>query len=226
MKENFSLIDFVDSTGEALFYQKDIPVSQAKVIPQVIALQGKPGSYSGMFALSSADKEKEFRLFTGEAIKSNAAKMHILGEETCRILRLLGLSDPEAAAAYNQAIGNMSVRIHEADINTATQTGIYCCGTCSCAFWRNLAAGSFDHQEERLVHGLQELTKCRIGGGKWRRFPFYYTLLTLNEINLPAAKAEIAYALPTIEKLLRRHNTKSSFEKRRIDLLERIINSM
>lgn len=226
MTKGFSLIDFIDRAEETLFYRRNIPNRLMNSLPQVVALQGQPGSYAGMFALAPSDRNKEFRTFTGEAIKSNAARLHIAGEETCRILRLMGTAIPETAAAYHRAIENMSVRIFETDKNMGTKTGIYCCGTCSCAFWRNLAAGSFDHQEERLGHGLQDLKQCRIGRGRWRRFPFYYTLLALSEIDHPAAHAEIAYALPLIERLVQCQDTASTFGRRREDLLARILSEV
>ena len=113
MENKFSLIDFVDCANEALFYQRKFPDSLIKDLPEVITLQGKPGAYAGMFALPSGDHDKEFRTFTGEVVKSNAARRHILGEETCRIL---GLLDEQAAAASSkQALDNISVRIHETD---------------------------------------------------------------------------------------------------------------
>lgn len=219
MSNQFSLIDFVDRTGESLFYGRPLDVSDAQ-LAAVAALQGKPGAYAGMFALPEADRGREFRTFTGEKITTNAGKMHVIGEETCRILRLL---EEDSAAAAN-AVAGMRERILQADAREGGLTGTYCCGTCSCAFWRNLA-GCFDHPEERLESGMLTLRGSRDGKGRWGRFPFYYTLLALSEIPRPIAQAELEYALPGLEKMLKRKESDepSTYSRRRRDLVERIV---
>jgi len=220
MPEAFSLIDFVDRAGERLFYGRPLDVSGPQ-LAAVAALQGKPGAYAGMFALPEADRGREFHTFTGEKITTNGGKMHVIGEETCRILRLLG----EDSAAADRAVAGMLERIREADAREGGLTGTYCCGTCSCAFWRNLAGGCFDHTEERLESGMLTLRGSRDGKGRWGRFPFYYTLLALSEIPRPIARAELEYALPGLEKMLKRKESgePSSYSRRRRDLIERIV---
>lgn len=220
MSEAFSLIDFVDRAGERLFYGRPLDVS-ATQLAAVAALQGKPGAYAGMFALPEADRGREFHTFTGEKITTNAGKMHVIGEETCRILRLLDGS----SAVLDRAVAGMRERILQADTREGGLTGTFCCGTCSCAFWRNLAGGCFDHPEERLELGMRMLRSSRDGKGRWGRFPFYYTLLALSEMPRPIARAELEYALPGLEKMLQRneHGEPSSYSRRRRDLVERIV---
>jgi hypothetical protein len=220
MSEPFSLIDFVDRVGERLFYDRPPEVSGPQ-LAAVAALQGKPGAYAGMFALPEADRGREFRIFTGERITTNAGKIHVIGEETCRILRLLDGS----SAVADRALAGMRERIREADEREGGLTGTYCCGTCSCAFWRNLAQGCFDRQEERLELGMRTLRSSRDGKGRWGRFPFYYTLLALSEMPRPIARAEIEYALPGLEKMLKRKESgePSAYFIRRRDLSERIV---
>lgn len=220
MPEAFSLIDFIDRAGERLFDRRPFDVSDPQ-LAAVAALQGKPGSYAGMFALPEADRGREFRTFTGERITTNAGKMHVIGEETCRILRLLDGS----SAVADRALAGMLERIREADAREGGLTGTYCCGTCSCAFWRNLAGGCFDHPEARLESGMRTLRSSRDGKGRWGRFPFYYTLLALNEIPRPIARAELEYALPGLEKMLKLNESgePSVFVRRRRKLVERIL---
>ena len=43
------------------------------------------------------------------------------------------------------------------------------------------------------------LKKCRKGESQWRVFPFWYTLLALVEMDLPAAVAEMRYVAPRCE---------------------------
>ena len=91
--EPFSLIDFIDRTGERLFYGRPVDVSGPQ-LAAVAALQGKPGAYAGMFALPEADRGREFRTFTGETITTNGGKMHVIGEETCVAATLSHASSP------------------------------------------------------------------------------------------------------------------------------------
>jgi len=220
MPEAFSLIDFIDRAGERLFDRRPFDVSDPQ-LAAVAALQGKPGAYAGMFALPEADRGREFRTFTGERITTNAGKMHVIGEETCRILRLLG----GRSAVADRALAGMLERIREADAKQGVLIGTYCCGTCSCAFWRNLAGGCFDHPEERLEAGMRTLRGSRDGKGRWGRFPFYYTLLALSEIPRPIARAELEYALPGLENILKRDESgePSAYSIRRRKLVERIL---
>lgn len=219
MTEAFSLIDFIDRAGERLFDRRPLDVSDPQ-LAAVAALQGKPGAYVGMFALPEADRGREFRTFTGERITTNAGKMHVIGEETCRILRLLG-----GSPAADRALAGMLERIRETDAREGGLTGTYCCGTCSCAFWRTLAVGCFDHPEERQESGMRTLRSCRDGKGRWGRFPFYYTLLALSEIPRPIARAELEYALPGLEKILKRNESGEppAYSIRRRKLVERIL---
>lgn len=101
--------------------------------------------------------------------------------------------------------------------------GRYCCGTCSAAFWRSLAVGGLEHAERRLARGMKELRGARLGDGKWRTFPFWYTLLALSEIALPAAVGEMRYAAPVCERYLARPGTRDAFARRRRAVAERVL---
>jgi hypothetical protein len=89
--------------------------------------------------------------------------------------------------------------------------------------WRHLAAGGLDKQEERLLEGLKELKTLRDGKGRWRRFPFYYTLLTLIEIDSPLAREEIRYASKVCERYLKRSHQDDKISRRRNDLIKRAL---
>jgi hypothetical protein len=60
--------------------------------------------------------------------------------------------------------------------------------------------GNFDQKEDHLKKGLQLIKNQRSGDGKWHRFPFYYTIYTLLDIDLEQALAELRYARPLLEK--------------------------
>ena len=59
--------------------------------------------------------------------------------------------------------------------------------------------------------------------GRWRRFPFYYTLLALSELDPKLSKTEVLYAAPLCERLLQRHSGRDKYSRRRKALLEKIL---
>jgi hypothetical protein len=214
-----SLAETLDMVNEAFFYGQPIPKSQRdKCAKWIASRQGKVGSYANMFAPTSRDFKVGVRLYTGEMVNSRAAVAHILGEEACRALILLDVSALTVRMALQRASLGMLTRLGE-----SRQKGMYCCGKCSAALWRHLAVGGLDKAEQRLTAGIKSLKLHRDGQGRWRRFPFYYTLLALSEIELPAAIKEMRYAAPVLERFLRRSGRGDKTSQRRRLLAERIL---
>ena len=89
--------------------------------------------------------------------------------------------------------------------------------------WRHLVVGGLNKSKMRLGDGLKVLRKYRDGNGKWRRFPFYYTLLALSEIDDKRAIDEMRYVAPVCERLLGRHRANNKLAVRRRMLLQRIL---
>jgi hypothetical protein len=75
----------------------------------------------------------------------------------------------------------------------------------------------------RLSGGVNYLRERRDGKGRWRRFPFYYTLLALVEIPGTHAAEEIRYASPVLERMLRRSGRGDRFQRRRRAIAERAL---
>lgn len=218
-----SLAETLNNLNEALFFKRDLTRTERLTAARWIAeRQGKPGSYAGMFAPTGRDFKKGIKVFTGEAVRSNAATGHILGEEACRVLMLLDVPDPIVKAALARARQGMLKRLRETE-NRNKVHGMYCCGICSAAYWRNITAGGLDRGEARLTAGMKHLKAHRLGNGQWRRFPFFYTLLALSEIDLKSAIAEINYAAPVCKRYLKRRSSPSPFSRRRRLLAERIL---
>jgi hypothetical protein len=214
-----SLTHTIDRVNEVLFFKKKISESQKKTVANWLASrQGLPGSYANMFALLPKDRNSHVYTFTGEKISSNAAKRHILGEETCRVLLSLGVKNSKVQNAIMSATKGMVDRLTE-----SRASGIYCCGMCSCSLWRHLTAGGLDKQEQRLAAGMRELKKHRDNKGRWGRFPFYYTLLALEEIDLTPAVKELHYAAPLCERLLDKNKGTGKYDTRRKLLLEKTL---
>jgi len=204
-----SLGDTLDAVNAALFYRLPLDeVSRREAALWIAARQGLPRSYAGMFAPTASDYVLGALTFTGEPVVSAAGAAHILSEEACHALYRLRVDEPEPRAALQRARANIFRRIDGdgyRDRSSGGQLlGTFCCGACSVSLWRHLLASGHTDDLQRLENGLAGLKRSRDGKGRWKRFPFHYTLLALSEIDLPAARAEIQYALPTIERALRR----------------------
>jgi len=175
-----------------------------------------------MFAPTDVDLRNGIRVYTGELVRSGAAIGHILGEEACRALILLGVQDNAVREALHRATGGMLRRLRQTE-DMSKVHGMYCCGICSVAYWRNVMAGGLDRNEERLAAGMVALKARRTDDGRWRRFPFYYTLLALSEMSLKAALNEMQYAAPLLERYVKRRVADSLFSERRHILCDRVL---
>ena len=192
-----SLVKTLDLINENLLNGDEIaPAAGLEAACWIASRQGGKGSYRGMFAPTQADFEQGIHVFTGEKLASASAR-HIMGEEAARAVWLLGRDDPETKAAYERAIAWMQ----ESAPNY--QDGTFCCGRCTLAFWRHYWVGDFANKEALIGRGLQGLREYRIGDGKWRRYPFYYTIYALLSLELDSAREELRYAQPVMERLVR-----------------------
>jgi hypothetical protein len=70
---------------------------------------------------------------------------------------------------------------------------------------------------------MEYLREHRDGKGRWRRFPFYYTLLALLEIPGSRATGEMGYAGPGLERMLKRSRRNDRFDLRRRAVAERVL---
>jgi hypothetical protein len=218
-----SLAETVDALNDALFF--DLPLSKKDRLAcakWIADRQGQPGCYADMFAGTEHDLKHGIKLFTGERI-TNAAARHILGEESCRALILLDVSDRDVKQALKKASDTMGEHLRRDQ--RWHERGWFCCGQCTPSVWRHLTAGGFDGQEARLVAGLKHLKQHRIERGAWKRFPFWYTVLALSEIDLPLARKELKHALPTLERTAARRpaSPDDRFARRRQELARRIL---
>jgi len=219
-----SLAATLDAVNELFFYGRSLlsKLARERVATWIAARQGKPGSYANMFAPTENDFKGGVRLFTGEMLRSRGGTAHILGEEACRALILLDVSSAGVHMALEQANLGMMNRLRQSEVSGYTR-GMYCCGTCTCSLWRHLVVGGLGHAERRLKAGMKALKQHRDGKGKWRRFPFYYTLLALSEIDLSSAIEEMRYASRACERFLKHSYRKDKVSQRRRQLVERIL---
>ena len=161
-------------------------------------------------------------VFTGERVRSGAATAHILGEEACRAVILLRVRLPEVRAALARATAGIEQRLAGAE-QSGAPAGMYCCGICTCSYWRHLAAGGLSRNAERLAAGMQALEAHRLDTGRWRRFPFFYTLLALTEVDPDLTRAEMQFAAAACERYLGTRPTNTPFATRRRRLAEMVL---
>jgi len=220
-----SLIETVDRFNDCLFFRKDGSSDANAIVEWTGSRLGKEGAYAGSFAMTPSDWNRPFRLFTGEPITSRAGRAHVIAQETTRMLRIIANKTGKPIAASGLSEAKLSERIFNHPRSIARETGHYCCGTCSVAFWRTLNAGGFPLESELVnTQNLQTLRRHRDPKGGWKRFPFYYTLLFLSETASALAKEEIIQQLQGCRNRLRSLSHKQDpYSQRRIELLNRII---
>ncbi|MBN1597708.1 MAG: hypothetical protein JW894_05400 [Bacteroidales bacterium] len=220
-----SLSQTIDNVSEALLFGFDIDRSEKDIIADfIIGRQGKPNSYADTFAPTESDMKRDYILFTGEKIKSGAGKCHMIGEEASRLLRKLGLNNDKINKALIRADNGLKKQIDKVYKNPGYEYGMYCCRSCSCALWINLASGGLGNDTKMLKAGLNYLKKHRDSKGNWNGFPKYYTLYVLNEMDINLALDELKYIAPLVERRLKKKKTEEDkFELRRNYMCEQII---
>ncbi|UCD04910.1 MAG: hypothetical protein JSV98_07240 [candidate division WOR-3 bacterium] len=218
-----SLSVTLDALNEVFFMGRSLSRGIRKEALEWIAgRQGLQGAYRGMFAPTPFDYRRGIKLFTGEKVVSGAAIGHILGEEASRALIMLDGSSRTGQEALRRSNRGM-IRALMSCETPGRVRGFYCCGTCTAAMWRHLAVGGLNKSKNRLSAGLKVLRKYRDGTGKWRRFPFYYTLLALSEVKGKPALDELRYAAPLCQRLLKRYRSRNKIATRRRMLLQRVL---
>ncbi|MBK7090405.1 MAG: hypothetical protein IPH59_01580 [bacterium] len=216
-----SLAKTVESVEEAFFFGEKSPQTTRDQVARWIATrQGLDGSYADMFAPTPFDMKNGIRLFTGERVQPSASLRHVSGEEACRAMVHLNSKSKEAKAALARATAGMTARLNDVESN---KHGMFCCGTCDPALWRNITSGGLHKSDRWLSSGMKALKAHRDDQGRWRRFPFFFTLLALVEIDLKAARDEMKYAAPKCESYIARNKGTRPIIKRRLAVAERVL---
>jgi hypothetical protein len=220
-----SLSRTVDAINAAHFDGRTLAAAErGQAARWIVGRQALPGAYGGTFAGFPSERSKGIVLFTGERIASASAR-HILGEEASRALRQLRVRDPNVTRALEAAdTGLMRCLERAAQDPRKRKPGLYCCGKCSVGLWRNLLAGGLDRHEERLRRGALHLRSMRDGEHQWRKFPFWYTVLALSEMDNAEARTELKYAAPALERAAGRAVPSGDYARRRHELAVRTLN--
>lgn len=218
-----SLIATLDNFSDALADGGTIARGERVAVGRWIALRlGAPGGYRGLPAPTEADLAGGAKLYTGEAMNSWAGLACKMGFEAARVLVLLNLPGKAADLAREQTIERVDIMLRE-HLQMGYRPGAFCCSSCSAALWRLMAQCANRQAAGVLSAGMKHLRSRRDGAGRWRSFPFWYTTLALSEMDAPAARTELRYAAPVLEKALRRRGDGSVYARRRIALARRVL---
>jgi hypothetical protein len=219
-----SLSQTIDAVNAAQFEGRTLAAGERGRIARWIAgRQGLAGAYAGTFAGFPSERSNGIVLFTGERITSASAR-HILGEEASRALRQLRVRDPGVTRALERAENGLLQCLERAETDPRhNNPGLFCCGKCSVGLWRNLLAGGLDRQDERLQRGASHLRAMRDGEHRWRKFPFWYTVLALSEMDGAEARRELKHASPELERVASRAVPSGTYARRRHELAVRTL---
>jgi hypothetical protein len=222
-----SLSETLDGINAALFDGRALAaVQRGQAARWIAGRQGLPGAYADTFAGFPDERSKGIVLFTGERIASASAR-HILGEEASRVLRKLRVRDATVTRALARADEGLMRCLERAAADPRNSNpGLYCCGKCSVGLWRNLLAGGLDRHEERLRRGASHLRSMRDDEHQWRRFPFWYTVLALSEMDSREARTELKHAAPALERAAAAAVPSARYARRRHELAVRTLNSL
>jgi hypothetical protein len=219
-----SLAVTIDKVNDALFFGKTISKKEASDIIEWISTRlDTDYSYNKSFGITAKDMRSKVYTFTGERLSSVVSMRHIIAEEACRVLIQLSEITGKKVIALESSNAEFmkSLRRSESD---GKPIGTYCCGPCTVGLWRHLAVGGLPEYSKNLPEGIKVLHDYHDGAGRWGRFPFFYTLLALSEIDHPFARKEIVYAQPECERVLNHIRKDNTFSKRKRELLLRVLN--
>ncbi len=188
----------------------------------IASRMGRPGSYRGLPAPTERDRASNLHLFTGEAVNSRVGVACKLGFEGAWALTALRPKRPTTVAAA-ALCRQRTIELFR--LWAPRQRGRYCCYSCSVAGWRALGAAPGE-AGELLRESLAVLRASRDGEGRWRRFPYWYTLLALIDIDHPDARAELAYAGRSAERALAARSKSTLYDRRRRQLAQRALETM
>ena len=187
------------------------------VVTWLLGRQRQTGRGSGTFELFPNEFDRGVGLFTGERLRTRTAARSVLTLESARILSLLG----DEREDVHEALSRTSIAMRHACF-AASHCVIGECAHSSIAYLREAAADRSGKRRKWIEKHLALIREHRDGSGRWRRFPFYYTLLALVEVGTPAANAELEYANPACQRVFERASNGEHAARRR-DVLRRAL---
>jgi hypothetical protein len=216
-----SLAATLDAIDQALSYDRTLPEADVETAARwLTGRQVRSGKWAGMFAPTDLDYGHGVTLFTKEKLQTQLAARNILTAEAARALTLFSKTNPgfqDAGQYVDRADRWLSGQCFARDcmVGECAHSGI--------GLMRYVTVRDRDRSQEWLERHIEMLSGRRDGKGRWKGFPFYYTLLTLSEIDLPSARQELCYTVPACERMRRRLSGDDPVVRRRRDVIDRVL---
>ncbi len=213
-----SLSGTIDAVSARLAYGEPISATErGDLVAWLLDRQIRSGRGCGMFAPFPGESKSGVRLFTGERLRTRVAVRNVLTLESARVLSALTGEAPEIRSALARTSGAMRRACF-----AVSHCVIGECAHSSIAYMRDAASERSGSRRKWIEDHLHVIREHREGTGRWKRFPFYYTLLALLEVGTPAANAELEYARPACRRVFERASN-GEHTARRKDVLRRAL---
>jgi hypothetical protein len=216
--EERSLYRTVTNVARHLFFGGTLtPSERSELASWILARQNRRRGSS--FYPTVAEREHGIRLLSGEKPQTVLAAVNAVEMETLRLLALLQPDEPQVQSLFEIAEQRLSGVCYGSVCTTGE------CAHASISVLRYRTARGAARSAGMIARGLETLCRARTGEGKWRHFPFYYTLLWLTELPTGPdehAHAELSYARDRCERLLSRTKSRETgkpYEQMRAKIL-------
>ncbi len=190
---SYNLYQFVMSLSRAIFI-KGLPPSaeQEKLVRFILEHQNPLQGFT--FHPTTGEQETGLALVTGEPAHTRLLRFHAFELETLRLLALLKPVDPQVQDILLLA----DERLVKLCFSKVCITGE--CKVASIAHLRYRNTRNPDETLNRM--GLSKLRQHRLDSGRWKGFPFFFTLLWLLELPPELSAAELQHTQPAIARAL------------------------
>ena len=213
-----SLSETIDAVSVRLVSGESISViDRDHIVAWLLDRQIQAGRDGGMFAPFPGEFEVGVRLITGERLRTRVATRNVLTLESARVLSALA----GERADVRSALTRTSTAMRHACF-AASHCVIGECAHSSIAYMRGAASDRSGDHRKWIEDHLRIVSAHRDGTGRWKRFPFYYTLLSLLEVGTPAANAELEYASSACRRVIGRAST-GDYTMRRRRIVARVL---
>ena len=221
MQDQISLVEIVDRINEIEQDGEFLSASQkSEILRTLFQFYSSSNKYLG-FDIPSLDFEKGGHLFTGERLYTQFGINTVVSLEICRIMSLLDRTQDEIQPILNAVNTRLSTKCFVRDGCIIGE-----CAHALLVFWRYLLVSDWPDREMRIIKIINILNTNRDGNGRWNHFPFYYTLMVLQETQMELAKQELDYAMPACERSLPYISVPEPFRHRRKLILENCLQSL
>ena len=191
-----------------------------EVVGWLLARQRRRGRDAGIFEPLPADFG-ETRLATGERLKTRLAVRNVLSHRAVRALKGFADGDRRIEDAVEHAL-----EVFRDDCYAKDHCAIGECAHSAISYMRLVACLDVPSSEAWIEAQMAILREQRLKPGRWKGFPFHYTLLALLELPEEMANDELRHAVPACLRVRSRVDPPQFAGARRSDVVERVLARM